>query len=427
MDKYKFTAIEKVEPSKIVRKVWFFSLTILFILTSILFLPWQQTVKGKGVLTAFDPTERDYSILAPVDGFIEKFYVHENQFVKQGEPLFKMVDLDNDYLLKLQKIELNLAEQVENIKLDIKNLEQQAIETKNYLENGINIYDQKVSQIEDKIKSLELKKISLENRLEIEKANFNRTESLYKEGIESKRVYELVENSFIKADAELKKVKIDIDIENRNITIQKREREKFFSSTQNKLYSLDSKLLNVKNREKNLEQQLVNQSVTIKRYQNSEVVAPKDGYVIRLFKNDKNRYIKKAEKIIHFAPEVTEKAILLKVSDFNMPLIKETLPVRIMFYGWPALQVSGWPKIQFGSFGGYVKRVEHISHEQGFYYAYVTEDPEQPWPVGENLRMGTQATVWVRLSTVPIWYQLWRFMNAIPPKMVHPKQELETK
>jgi multidrug resistance efflux pump len=424
MSQYRFTATDKVEPSGIVRRVWVFSSIIITILVSILFLPWQQTVKGQGVLTAFDPTERDYSILAPVDGFVEQFYVHENQFVKQGEPLFKMVDLDNNYLLKLQKIEENLKYQVENIKLDVKNLEQQAIETKNYLQNGINVYDQKISQVEDKIQSLELKKVSLEKKFEIEKANFERTESLYKEGIESKRTYDLIENSFIKADAELKQINIDIVVEKKNISIQKREREKFFSQTQNKLYSLDSKLLGVKNKEKKLQQQLFNQSIVIERYQNSEVVAPKDGFVIRLFKNDKNRYIKKGEKVIHFAPEVTEKAILLKVSDFNMPLIKETLPVRIMFYGWPALQVSGWPEIQFGSFGGYVKRVEHISHEQGFYYAYVVEDPEQPWPKGEDLRMGTQATVWVRLSTVPIWYQLWRFMNAIPPKMIHPEQEI---
>ena len=105
-----------------------------------------------------------------------------------------------------------------------------------------------------------------------------------------------------------------------------------------------------------------------------------------------------------------------------MPWIKEGLPVRIMFYGWSALQISGWPKIHYGSFGGIIKKVEQVSHEKGFYYAHVVEDPAEPWPNGNELRIGTQSSAWVRLSTVPIWYAIWRSLNALPPQMRHPKQ-----
>lgn len=130
MDKYRFKALNKVEPSHIIKKVWLFSFIIVLILFSLLFLPWQQTVKGKGSVIAFDPTQRDYSILAPVDGFIEKFYVKENQFVKQGEPLFKMVDLDKEYLVKLQNVAQELQHQINNTKLESKNLQQQMLQTK---------------------------------------------------------------------------------------------------------------------------------------------------------------------------------------------------------------------------------------------------------------------------------------------------------
>ena len=74
----------------------------------------------------------------------------------------------------------------------------------------------------------------------------------------------------------------------------------------------------------------------------------------------------------------------------------------------------------FGSFGGVVKTVEHISHEQGYYYSYIIADNEG-WPEGDSLRMGTQANVWVRLSTVPIWYHLWRSINALPPQIGYSK------
>jgi hypothetical protein len=390
---------------------------------SILFLPWQQTVKGKGSVVALDPTERDYKILAPVEGFIEKFYVQENHFVQKGTPLFKMVDLDSSYLQKLEQIEKDLQYQIDNTKVQVENLQKEALQTKTILERGLKVYSEKVNQVHDKIEGLQFTRLSLQKSYDIAESNLERISTLYREGIESKRNFEVVENSFIKADADLKKVDIDIGVQKKSITILENERDKFISKTKNSLYKLDSQIVGVKNRAKKLLQQLFNQSVVTERYRNSEVVAPKSGYVVRLFKNDQNRYIKKGESVLHFAPEVSRKSILLKVTDFNMPLIKESLPVRIMFYGWPALQVSGWPQIKFGSFGGYIAKVEHISHQQGFYYAYVVEDPEDPWPEGDDLRMGTQATVWVRLSTVPIWYQLWRFINAIPPKMVHPENE----
>ena len=144
---------------------------------------------------------------------------------------------------------------------------------------------------------------------------------------------------------------------------------------------------------------------------------------MRILKNDKNTYIKKGDPIVLFSPDVTKSALLFKVSDFNMPLIKEGLSVRIRFHGWPALHIPGWPEIRFGTFGGIIKRVDPVLHEEGVYYAYVVEDPNEPWPSQETLRMGTNATVWTALSVVPIWYELWRKMNAFPPNLVIPGEK----
>jgi adhesin transport system membrane fusion protein len=420
---YEFKTLEKVALNKIVRKIWKITISIILILVAILFLPWEQTIKGKGFLTALDPTERHHPVLAPVDGFIDKFYVKENQFVKSGEPLFKMLDLDKNYLVKLESVKRDLEIQIENTKIEMKNLENEISETKNILEKGLYVFAQKISQNSEKVKSLKFKQKAIKKNHEIEENNFERIKKLYQDGIESKREFEKSENIFVKAESEKENIRIEIEITSKNSEILQNEQQKFLSEIESKILGLKNKIVSVESRKKNLNAQLEKHLIIIERYKRSEVVAEKDGFVVRLFKNDKDRYIKKGEDILHFAPIVTEKSILLQVSDFNMPLVKEGLPVRIMFFGWPALQVSGWPKIQFGSYGGFVKRVEHISHDQGFYYAYVTEDPSDPWPDGFDLRIGSQATVWVRLSTVPIWYQLWRFMNAIPPKMVKPDRE----
>jgi len=209
-------------------------------------------------------------------------------------------------------------------------------------------------------------------------------------------------------------------VQRNNITILQQEKRQFSSNTNNKIKTLEHSILIAINSIKTLSQDIQRQSSTIARYRSGEVIAQKDGYVVRILQNDKNKYIKKGEPIIYFSPKVTTRAVMLKVSGFNMPLIKEKLEVRIMFYGWPALQVSGWPKIKYGTFGGKIKTVESTSHEKGFYYAQILEENNELWPSSEILRVGTQATVWVKLSTVPIWYQLWRLMNALPPQMLTP-------
>lgn len=422
---YKFTALEIVELSPMVKKVWIFTSIIFVILVSLLFLPWQQTVKGEGTLIANDPTQRDYNVLATLDGFIEEFYVRENQFVKKGDKLFKIVDIDKGYSQKLDSIEESSRDRYKTSELQIENIEDKRANLKEYLQLGLDVFTQKKQQSKSKIESLEFKKVSLVKSYEVEKFNLERIELLFNDGIESKRDFEMAQNRYVKADAELKKIAVDIEIEQNSLDILKQEQEKFLSQTKNKLKVLDNATLSSKAQLNAINQEMQINTLNSTRYKSGEVVAQKDGYVVRILQNDKHKLIKKGEEVLLFSPKVGKKSIMLKVSDFNMPLIKEGLPVRIRFYGWPALQIAGWPTIKYGTFGGIIKHVEATSYEKGFFYARVEEDPKEPWPKGDDLRVGTQSTLWVRLATVPIWYQIWRLMNAFPPQMVTPIIEKE--
>jgi len=420
MSSYKYTVLEKVTLHRYVEKFWYITFTIFIVIFAFLFLPWQQTVKGTGIISAYDPTQRPYAISATINGFIDEFHVEENQFVKKGELLFTMVDLDRKYSTRLKNIEEKSQEQLQNTQKQVLLSKEKKENLKEYLDMGLKVYAQKFAQTKDKIRSLELKKVSLEKNHEIEKSNFERMELLYKDGIESKRKYDSIENVYIRAKADLEKIAIDIQVEKKNIDILEKEKEKFLKDTQNKIKSLEEAILSSQNRITSIDQDLQRQSMNISRYETSEVYAQKDGYIIRLYESDKNKLLNKGEQVIYFAPAVDEKTLLLKVSDFNMPLIKEGLPVRLMFYGWPAMQISGWPKITFGTFGGIIKKIDSISYDKGFFYAYVVEDPNEPWPKGDVLKVGTQTTAWVRLETVPIWYQIWRTINGLPPRMVTP-------
>lgn len=420
MRNYQFNSLKEVELNPLVSQIWTISTVIIMILIAILFLPWQQTIKGEGVVLALDPTQRNYIMLATLDGFIDEIYVKENQFVTKGTKLYTMVDLDKEYSDKLKIIQSGSQEQYDNARKQIENFEEKHENLEEYLKTGLNTYSQKELQTIKKIQTLRLKKVSLEKNNEIEKINFERIRLLYQDGIESKRNFETAENRYIKAKIELEKIDIDIEIEDYALKILKNEKNNFSKETKNKLKVLESGSLSSHNSLRSFQKDVQINAADIARYGTRVVIAEKDGYVIKILQNDKHRLIKKGDEVIHFSPHVTTKMIELKVSDFNMPLIKEGLPVRIMYYGWPAMQIPGWPVIKFGTFGGIIHKVENTSYEKGLFYGQVLEDVNEPWPEGESLRIGTQATVWVRLDTVPIWYQLWRLMNAQPPQMVTP-------
>jgi membrane fusion protein, adhesin transport system len=419
-----FKSLKKVKPSRWIDRIWLFSITIIGVLIGMLFLPWQQTVRGEGELIAQNPSERGYMIAATVDGFVETLFVRENQKVQKGDKLFRMVDLDQNYSERIDRMDKSLNHQMQYTNEEFLTLTKNRQNLIEQMETGDQLYAKRYDQAKDELKSLEFKRTALAENFRVERSNVERIRALYQESIESKRALERSESNYAKAKAEWEKINVDLEIQKRQLEIIQKEKEQFLLDSSNKIRTVDNSMNGAQVRLGGLKRDNERQQSDIARYATSDVKAQKEGHVLRVLVNDKNRYIPKGEPVIHFAPKVTKRTVIFKLSDFHMPLIKKGLPVRIKFYGWPALQVTGWPKIQYGTFSGMIERVDPIAFEQGFYYAYIVEDPKEPWPSDEILRVGTRATVWARLSTVPIWHQLWRTMNATPPKMLTPEKEL---
>jgi multidrug efflux pump subunit AcrA (membrane-fusion protein) len=424
MISFDFKSLDKTIPNRWIYRLLLVTSTIIVILVGMLFLPWQQTVMGEGTLIAQNPSERGYMIASTVDGFVETIYVRENQKVKKGDKLFRMVDLDQNYSQRIDRMDESINNQIVYTNEEFETLAKNRGNLVEQMENGGQLYEKRLRQAQEEFKSLEFKKTAIQQSYSVEKANYERTKALFHDAIESKRSLERSENSYAKAKAEWEKVNIDLDIQKRNLDIIRQEKEQYLLDSLHKIRVADNTMNSAQVRLNGLKRDDERQKTDIARYATSDVVAQKDGHVLRVLVNDKNRYISKGDDVVHFAPEITTRTILLKISDFNMPLIKKGLPVRIRFYGWPALEVSGWPKIQYGTFSGIIDRVDPISFEQGFYYAYIIENPKEPWPSDQILRVGTRGTVWARLSTVPIWYEIWRTMNAAPPRMVKPEKSI---
>jgi RND family efflux transporter MFP subunit len=79
-------------------------LILVFILFMIIFLiaiPWQQTASGTGKVMAYLPQDRVQNVHATVAGRIKKWFVKEGSFVKKGDPIIEIVDIDPNYMVRL--------------------------------------------------------------------------------------------------------------------------------------------------------------------------------------------------------------------------------------------------------------------------------------------------------------------------------------
>lgn len=424
MTKYEFKAIKLCEPKDHIKRIWLISFIILFFLFLLLFLPWKQTVKGKGVLTSIHPSERQYTINAPISGYIDTFLIEESSVVNKGDAILRMRDLDKDFLKRLHQDLNTTLQELKNRNNQLANLQENIKRSELNFTLGLERFESRQKQLQNSLDTLTLENKTRKQQHRTAQNNCNRVKSLYDEGIESFRSYELSQNSCTQTQIALHQNELSIKTKTEALALLETEKKAFINTTENQITNQKSELLLIENSIYQLNQKKNGLERSIQQFQNSYVTAQKEGSVVKILQNDADRFIKQGEPLVLFAPKVTKEALRIKVSDFNMPLIKAGLKVRIMFYGWPAFQISGWPKITYGSYGGIIERVENTSHEEGFYYAYVTPNPNgETWPNPEVLRIGTQATVWVQLDTVPVWYQIWRLMQAAPPRMIIPDQE----
>lgn len=74
----------------------------LFVFVFLIAIPWQQTADGSGKVMAYLPQDRVQNIHATVSGRIKQWFVKEGSFVKKGEPVMEIVDIDPNYMARLQ-------------------------------------------------------------------------------------------------------------------------------------------------------------------------------------------------------------------------------------------------------------------------------------------------------------------------------------
>lgn len=81
----------------------------LFMMIFLIIIPWQQTSTGSGRVIAYKPQDRVQNIHASVAGRIKKWFVTEGSIVKKDDPILEMIDIDPQFLERLN-LELQAVE-----------------------------------------------------------------------------------------------------------------------------------------------------------------------------------------------------------------------------------------------------------------------------------------------------------------------------
>jgi multidrug resistance efflux pump len=387
-----------------------------------LFLPWTQNIRSKGLVTALRPDQRPQTIHSIIAGRIEKWYVAEGDYVAAGDTILRISEVKDEYFDSLllprtqQQVDAktqaaqSYGEKVGALENQISALEQNNIlklqQARNYL---------KIAELKVQSDSMEL--VQAKVNYDIGKFQLDRAEQMLKEGLISVTTMEgrrlkfqevqakLIgsENKFLSSKNEFITARIDLS------AIDNEFKDKVAKANSDKFTALSSQF-DAEATVTKLENQYSNYE---RREQYRYILAPQNGYIAKAIQVGIGETIKEGAEIVNIVPADAELAVEMYVQPVDLPLVQPGNKVRFIFDGWPAIVFSGWPQLSNGTFGGVVIAIDQFAGPTNQYRVLVTEDPEEEgWP--DLLRMGSGAEGIALFNDVPVWYEIWRQLNGFP-------------
>jgi multidrug efflux pump subunit AcrA (membrane-fusion protein) len=360
-------------------------LTLVAFVIILIVAPWIQNVAGSGIVTSFSPDQRPQTIDALIEGRIEKWYVKEGDYVREGDTIVVLRDIDTKFL-------------------DPKFQERQQVIRDNEVAEAqleVIIAKQKVIQAKAKVLAAEAAVTNANIDAATARVRYERAESLFSQGLASRRELETNLLALQKALNDSVKARTDLEVENQALANANTELQAKQRLAEAKIAKSDLELGNVTNRR--------NFGV---------MLSPINGYVTRIMQVGDGQAVKKNEKLAIVVPETDDIAAEIYIGSLDAAIVDTGRKVRLQFAGFPAIQApgGGFPHFAIGTFGGIVKVIDAVDDGSGRYRVLVVPDPnDKPWPSRAYLRQGTEVTGWILLNEVPLGYELWRQLNGFPP------------
>ena len=422
---------------------WLMIISFLILPFVLLMVPWQQTVKGRGQIVAFAPTERKRVITARVTGQISKWHVVEGSKVKVGDPIADIDDNDvglssrlesqRDFLLSRRKAaEEEVAEQGRTVQAQERSM--------NAAIRGAKAnYDAALLQIDV---TKETGKNS-EFAYGFEKRRYEMFEKLYKDrqfgGLESELNRDEAKMRADRSATELKRA--EVEVKKAEATLINND-DLVFQAEATWLSNIAVTRANKSKAEQNIftiDRELQEIDCRIERFKARFVKSPCNGIIHTVTANvgEGGIYVKEGDELAIIVPDTSDRVVEILIDGTDAPLVASHIMengkgphVRLQFEGWPALQMAGWPSLAIGTFGGRVRQLDPSDDGYGRFRIIVEPESmfdEDQWPENTYLRQGNQVVGWVFLNKVKLGYELWRQFNGFPPELMPKADENKDK
>lgn len=411
-------------------KKWFYGIMITLVI--IMFLPWTQNIRAKGLVTTLRQEQRPQELNTVIAGKIVKWYIKEGDFVNKGDTIAQLAEIKDNYLDP--KLIDRTQEQLNAKSTAIESYGEKANASTSQIKALQETKSLKILQMNNKIGQLKLKIISdsmeviaATNDFKIAEAQFNRQKIMRDSGLVSTVQLEQRNQAFQtnlskKISSEIKYTNTKTDLLNAQIELHQIEQEyaeKVFKAQGERASAL-SDLASGQGDLSKLSNQYANYTIRSGQYY---LIAPQSGQIVNATKAGINEIVKDGEKLVEIVPQNVDYAIEMFVKPVDLPLLNKGQKVRFLFDGFPAIVFSGWPEASYGTFGGEIRAIESSVSYNGKFRILVGEDKSEnkPWP--KSLKMGTGASGIALLKNVPIWYEFWRNINGFPPDYYQPKEK----
>ncbi|MFN5168200.1 MAG: HlyD family secretion protein [Cyclobacteriaceae bacterium] len=388
---YSLKTLKAPKSGKTVAK-WLAVLGFVFFL--VLFLPWQQNIRGRGKVTALDPSNRPQTVETAIPGRIQKWNVREGQYVHKGDTLLVLSEIKDKFFDP--NLLLRLREQIsaKTSSLGSKNQKAKALERQ--IKALREAMQNKIDQSKAKLEAERVRFQNAENQ-------FDRNKKLFEAGNIPLTKYQDIEYKYQGAKADFENARIELDRVEAEYLDKISKAESDLSSTLGDVFETEGEIAKLRN-------EYANMQIRNQQYQ---VIAPQSGVVVKALKAGIGETIKENDAVCTIMPDAEDLAVEMYVKAMDVPLIAKGRKVRIMFDGWPAIQFSGWPSVSVGTFGGQVEVIDFVNSKPGEFRILVIPDKtDEVWP--KQLRMGSGTKGWVMLNDVPVWFEIWRQLNGFP-------------
>lgn len=412
-------AMHLVRTSWLVRLVG--KLTFVALVASIIgmiFIPWQQTARGYGSVTAFDPQKRPQIVKSRQEGIIKSVRadLRQGAEVRQGEVILEIEPFAPEALEQLnsQVRQLDLKRQAI---LAARDLAEQSVELQRRSGESL------IGSVEKEVEATKQKYEQQLNEVQVLEAEFEQksyekkqAEALFPKGLISEQELIAKRNAYNQAYSKLDKGKAQAIESLATLIGKEKELESKSQDVYIKNRQAEQKVQEETQKLATIEKELTDLEMKLGELGRLTITSPIDGVLQEISSIEGANTVKKGDPLFTVVPQAKDLAVELAVAGRDMPLVQLGDKVRLQFQGWPAVQFLGWPSAAVGTFGGKIVAVSPTDNAKGDFFVLVVPDPEEPeWPDNRYLRQGVRANGWILLKQVALGYEIWRQLNGFPP------------